>query len=143
MEKNSTKYKISQVYDIAKTIINDPTFHASKHRTENLTKYTFETNDLRMDIFAPHGGEEWDIDYDDWYIKEGTISIKDETGIIYTKTKHNVGRAFDRPSVNPVALFTRLREPLFFKLIDMAEKRGLNQSEIIKNQLATLRKKTR
>lgn len=143
MEKSSTKYKISQVYDIARTIISDQRFNASKYKTKSFTKYTFEKENLRMDIYAPHGGEEWDIDYDDWDIKEGSITITDEKGTIYTHTKHNVGRAFDRPSVNPVALFTRLREPLFFKLIDMAEKRGLNQSETIKNQLATLRMKTR
>ena len=49
----------------------------------------------------------------------------------------------DRSSVNPIAIFTRLRAPLFFRLIDMAEKRGLDQKETIAYKIATLRMKTR
>ena len=96
-----------------------------------------------MDIFAPHGGREWNGDYDTWDYNEGSITIKDKNGTIYAQTKHNVGRAMDRSSVNPIAIFTRLRAPLFFRLIDMAEKRGLDQKETIAYKIATLRMKTR
>ena len=143
MTKDSTKYTISQVYDIAKTIISDPTFNASKDQSTLFTKYTFKKENLYMDIFAPHGGKEWDNDYDTWDYNEGSITIKDKNGTIYAKTKHNVGRAMDRSSVNPIAIFTRLRAPLFFRLIDMAEKRGLDQKETIAYKIASLRTKTR
>ena len=143
MTKDSMKYTISQVYDIAKTIISDPTFKASKDSCTYFTTYKFKKEDLSMDIHAPHGGKEWNGDYDTWDYNEGAISITDKNGTIYAKTKHNVGRAINRSTVNPVAVFTRLREPLFFKLIDMAEKRGLDQTEVIEHQIAILRMKTR
>ena len=137
------KYTISQVYDIAKTIISDPTFKASKDTCTYFTTYKFQKEGFYMDIHAPHGGKEWNGDYDTWDYNNGSITIKDKNGTIYANTKHNVGRAMNRSCVNPIAIFTRLRAPLFFKLVDMAEKRGLDQTEAIKSKIGMLRSKTR
>jgi hypothetical protein len=140
MAKNFQKYTISQVYDIAKTIISDPTFKASK---DTCTTYKFKKEGLYMDIHAPHGSKEWDGDYDTWDYNTGSITITDENGSMHAQTKHNVGRAKNRSSINPIAIFTRLRAPLFFRLIDMAEKRGLDQTDAIKLKIGLLRGNTR
>ena len=143
MTKDSTKYTISQVYDIAKTIINDKTIKGSKSHNSYSTNYIFKKDDLSLKIYAPHGGREWDGDYDKWNYNTGSISITDKSGTLFAKTKHNVGRAMTRSRLNPISVFTRLRAPLFFNLIDMAEKRGLDQKETIEYKIATLRMKTR
>ncbi len=143
MAKDSKKYTISQVYDIAKTIINDKTIMGSKSRNSYSTNYTFKKDDLSLNIYAPDGGREWDDDYDEWNYNTGSISIVDKSGTIFAQTKYNVGRAMTRSRLNPISIFTRLRAPLFFHLIDLAEKRDLDQKETIEHKIATLRMKTR
>ncbi len=143
MANDSTKYTISQVYDIAKIIINDKTIMGSKSHNSYSTNYTFKKGDLSLSIYAPHGDREWDGDYDKWDYKTGSIQISDKSGTIFAQTKYNVGRAMDRSSLNPISIFTRLRAPLFFRLINLAEKRDLDQKETIEHKIATLRMKTR
>lgn len=143
MTKDSTKYTISQVYDIAKAIISDETIKGSKSHNSYYTKYTFKKGDLSLNIYAPHGGREWDGDYDKWDYNTGSIRITDKSGTIFARTKHNVGRAMTRSRLNPISVFTRLRAPLFFYLIDLAEKRDLDHKETIEYKIATLRMKTR
>lgn len=138
-----SKCTISQVYDIAKTIINDKTIKGSKSHSSYSTHYTFKKGDLSLDIYAPHGGRKWDGDYDEWNYNTGSIRITDKHGTFFAQTKHNVGRAMTRSRLNPISIFTRLRAPLFFNLIDLAEKRDLDQKETIKYKIATLRMKTR
>ena len=138
-----SKYTISQVYDIAKTIINDKTIKGSKSHNSYSTNYTFKKGDLSLEIYAPHGGREWDGDYDKWDYNTGSIQIVDKSGTIFAQTKYNVGRAMTHSCLNPISVFTRLRAPLFFHLIDMAEKRDLDQKETIEHKIATLRMKTR
>ncbi len=137
MAKDSAKYTISQVYDIAKTIINDKTIKGSKSHSSYSTNYTFKKDDLSLKIHAPHG------DYDKRDYNTGYIRITDEHGTLFAKTKYNVGRAMTRSRLNPISIFTRLRAPLFFNLIDLAEKRDLDQKETIEHKIATLRMKTR
>ena len=143
MAKDSAKYTISQVYDIAKTIINDKTSKGSKSHNSYSTNYTFKKDDVSLDIYAPHGGREWDGDYDEWDYNTGSIRITDKYGTFVAQTKHNVGRAMTRSRLNPISIFTRLRAPLFFNLIDLAEKRDLDQKETIEYKIATLRMNTR
>ena len=143
MVKNSAKYTIRQVYDIAKTIINDKTIMGSKTHNSYSTNYTFKKGDLCLNIYAPHGGKEWDGDYDKWDYNTGSIRITNKNGTIFAITKHNVGRAMTRSRLNSISIFTRLRAPLFFHLIDLAEKRDLDQKETIEYKIATLRMKTR
>ena len=137
------KYTISQIYDIAKTIINDKTIMGSKSYSSYSTTYTFNKGDLSLKIYAPHGGREWDGDCDRWDYNTGYIQITDEHDTLFAETKHNVGRAMTRSRLNPISIFTRLRAPLFFNLIDLAEKRDLSQKETIEHKIATLRMKTR
>lgn len=67
--------------------------------------------------------------------KQGEITIQRGTGINFTgkrtivsaETKHNVGRAFDKKQRQIVQTGTRMLSPNFFKLVEMAEKRALNQ----------------
>ncbi|MBQ5699799.1 MAG: hypothetical protein IIV74_00705 [Alphaproteobacteria bacterium] len=143
MAKDSAKYTISQVYDIAKTIINDKTIKGSKSHNSYSTNYIFKKDDLFLKIYAPHGGREWDGDYDKWDYNTGYIQITDEHGTLFAETKYNVGRAMTRSRLNPISILTRLRAPLFFHLIDLAEKRDLDQKETIEYKIATLRMKTR
>lgn len=143
MAKDSTRYTISQVYDIAKTIINDKTIMGYKSYNSYSTTYTFKKDNLSLNIYAPHGGREWDDDYDKWNYNTGSIRITDKHGTISARTKYNVGRAMTRSRLNPISIFTRLRAPLFFHLIDLAEKRDLDQKETIEHKIATLRMKTR
>ena len=138
-----SEHTISQVYDIAKTIINDKTITGSKSYSSYSTNYTFKKGNLSLQIYAPHGGREWDGDYDKWNYNTGSIRITDKSGTLFAKTKHNVGRAMTRSRLNPNSIFTRLRAPLFFNLIDLAEKRDLSQKETIEHKIATLRMKTR
>lgn len=139
-----SKHTISQVYDIAKTIINDKTIKGSKSHNSYSTTHIFKKDDLSLKIYAPHGGREWDGDYyDEWNYNTGSIQITDKTGTICAQTKYNVGRAMTRSHLNPISIFTRLRAPLFFNLIDLAEKRDLSQKETIEHKIATLRMKTR
>ncbi|MBR6684969.1 MAG: hypothetical protein IKL37_01755 [Alphaproteobacteria bacterium] len=138
-----SKHTISQVYDIAKTIINDKTIQGSKSHNSYSTSYTFKKGGLSLELYAPHGGREWDGDYDKWNYNTGSISIADEHGTLFAQTKYNVGRAMTRSRLNPISVFTRLRAPLFFNLIDLAEKRDLDQKETIEYKIATLRMKTR
>ena len=138
-----SRHTISQVYDIAKTIINDKTIMGSKSYSSYSTNYTFKKDDLSLIIYAPHGGREWDGDYDKWNYNTGSIQITDKSGTLFAQTKHNVGRAMTRSRLNPISIFTRLRAPLFFNLIDLAEKRDLSQKETIEHKIATLRMKTR
>ena len=138
-----SKHTISQVYDIAKTIINDKTIQGSKSHNSYSTSYTFKKGNLSLYIYAPHGGREWDGDYDEWNYNTGSIQIADEHGTLFAQTKYNVGRAMTRSRLNPISIFTRLRAPLFFHLIDLAEKRDLDQKETIEYKIATLRMKTR
>ena len=138
-----SKHTISQVYDIAKTIINDKTIQGSKSHNSYSTSYTFKKGGLSLELYAPHGGREWDGDYDKWNYNTGSISIADEHGTLFAQTKYNVGRAMTRSRLNPISVFTRLRAPLFFNLIDLAEKRDLDQKETIEYKIATLRMNTR
>lgn len=138
-----SKHTISQVYDIAKTIINDKTIKGAKSQNSYSTVYTFKKGGLSLELYAPHGGREWDGDYDEWDYNTGSISITDKHGALLAQTKYNVGRAMTRSRLNPISIFTRLRAPLFFHLIDLAEKRDLDQKEAIKFKIATLRMKTR
>ena len=138
-----SKHTISQVYDIAKTIINDKSITGSKSYSSYSTNYTFKKGNLSLKIYAPHGGREWDGDYDKWNYNTGSIRITDKSGTLFAKTKYNVGRAMTRSRLNPISVFTRLRAPLFFHLIDLAEKRDLDQKETIEYKIATLRMKTR
>ena len=137
MTKDSTKYTISQVYDIAKTIMG------SKFHNSYFTNYVFKKDDLSLKIYAPHNCREWDDDYDKWRYNTGHIHITDKSGTIFAQTKYSVGRAMTRSRLNPISVFTRLRAPLFFNLIDLAEKRDLDQKETIECKIATLRRKTR
>lgn len=137
------KHTISQIYDIAKTIINDKTIKGSKSNNSYSTSYTFKKGNLSLYIYAPHGGREWDGDYDKWDFNTGYISVQDDQGALFAETKYNVGRAMTRSRLNPISIFTRLRAPLFFHLIDLAEKRDLDQKETIEYKIATLRMKTR
>lgn len=139
MVKISRKFTIRQLYDIAKAIISDPSFNATKEGSAIFTKYIFKKRGLCMEICVSHGGKEWDGDYDMWDNKEGVITIEDENGSVCAKTKHNVGRAMNCLSINPIAVFTRLRAPLFFRLINMAEKRGIDQTKFIKSRISDLR----
>ena len=67
--------------------------------------------------------------------KQGEITIQRGTGINFTgkrtivsaETKRNVGRAFDKKQRQIVQTGTRMLSPKFFKLVEMAEKRALNQ----------------
>ena len=138
-----SKHTISQVYDIAKTIINDKTIMGSKFHNSYFTNYVFKKDDLSLKIYAPHNCREWDDDYDKWRYNTGHIHITDKSGTIFAQTKYSVGRAMTRSRLNPISVFTRLRAPLFFNLIDLAEKRDLDQKETIEYKIATLRRKTR
>ncbi len=140
--------KIHQVYSIAKTIINDKTAQGSKYQNKYFTKYTFEKEGYTLNIRAPHSNVTWDDDYwDSDYCghnyNKGSVIITHNGSTTYAYTKHNVSRAQNRSRLNPISIFTRLRAPLFFHLIDLAEKRVLDQKETIEHKIATLHMKTR
>ena len=138
-----SRHTISQLYDIAKTIINDKTIKGTKSQSSYSTAYTFKKGGLSLELYAPHGGREWDGDYDEWDYNTGSISITDKHGTLLAQTKYNVGRAMTRSRLNPISILTRLRAPLFFHLIDLAEKRDLDQKATIEYKIATLRMKNR
>ena len=138
---------ISEMYDIATAFITDRKTTVNVSSTENGTTYTFIRRGLaeypyQLMIYAPKGAPEH-LKYHPYIIdkKQGSINIQRGTGInfmegrtiVSAKTKHNVGRAFDKTQRDIVRFGTRMLSPKFFELIEMTNKRAFSKIETSDN----------
>lgn len=138
------KASIREIYDIAAAIIRDAKTSGRTIKTPNsFTSYSFKRDDLRLEIFVPHNGREWDNDNDCWYFPRGSVTLYHEKHKNYIKaqTQFNVGSAASKSNFNPTRIVARILEPKFFKLLDIAESTTMDRSEIINAQLSKLRLK--
>ena len=120
------KISMTQAYDIATAFITDNNTTLEKEfEPSYYTHYTLKRGNLQLEINAPHGGAGYDW-LDDYYFKNnGSVDLyRGSYTIMFVSTKHNVGRAVNKSRFNPMAVFTRLREPKFFKILDLAEQRA-------------------
>lgn len=126
-------YRISQVYDIAKTFISDRNSHVNIKQTDMAITYRI-TRTLNRDtvysltivqpigpVIKPEiGVRDWEVDY-----KQGTIILSEnETGLMLAQTRHGVGQVADKNSSVVSKLLARTKSRKFFEIIDLITQRG-------------------
>lgn len=135
-------YRISQIYDIATAFITDARTKLDTKKTGNAIKYTFTKNispetayTLTIvlpigEVIKPEPGvRDWEVNY-----KQGVITLKSGDNLLmFAQTRHSVGRAADIRTSDIQKLWTRIKSPKFFQLIDMANKRTRGQVQLMDN----------
>lgn len=124
------KQSIKQAYDIAHAFITDKDTTVGKTVNNYSTTYHMTRDNVRLEIYAPHGAPVWSIADEFWMDRNGSIYLSiDNKTKMDAHTRYNVGRAMIRPRHNPISLLTRMRAPAFFHLLDLAEKRHMGKLE--------------
>ncbi len=145
---------IKEIYDIVSTFITDKNVKVSSFSRDGHLGYTFIKYGLAdypycLTIFAEAKAPQKCREKSylspvagfvpgEIYIKKhyGEIEIKRGSGVgdgfgtrilLAYKTKHEVGTALDKTQSDIKRFFTRRKSPEFFKIVNMAEKRMLDQ----------------
>jgi hypothetical protein len=133
---NNMQLTTQQTYNIASALISDKNTTIEKFETPYFcVKYIIRNNNLYLKIYAPYGSPHWDHVDKCWEINAGELMLLNKSQLVFlTYTKNNVGRAFGRTKYNPMNILTRLREPRFFKLLEMADARANGSLKTTDNQ---------
>ena len=123
------KTDIIQIYDIARAFIADKGTVISK-KTENgwITEYKMRNGILSLGVYAPHGAPSHGTTNENSTKKEGSLILCCGGKMVCdAHTRCNIGRAMGKSKYNPVRIFTRMRAPHFFRLMDLCEGRVQNR----------------
>lgn len=132
---------INEIYDITAAFITDRNTTVDATCSDDSMMFKFTKRGLaeypyQLIVYVPRGAPQrakfspYETDK-----KQGEIKLQRGTGanltggrtIACAETKHNVGRAIDKNQCQIVQIGTRMLSPKFFELVEMANKRALNQ----------------
>ncbi len=125
---------MQEMYDIAVALITDTKSKVSGARYGTSTTYHIDRYPFSMTIYAPHAIRGQSTDVSQWRIYTGYIALyKDYDLLLDSYTKHTIGHAFEKSKYNPYRIFTRMREPHFFKIMNTAHARIHNTLQTSNN----------
>ncbi len=125
---------MQEMYDIAIALITDKNSEVNGANYGTAATYNIKRSPFSMTIYAPHQLPDQNITEPQWSFYTGYIGLyKNNELLLDSYTKHTISHAFKKSKYNPRRIFSRMREPYFFKIIDTARARMFNTAQTSEN----------